>query len=285
MLMDTITEILSNVFVDKKHKNKNYVSTSYNENNTYLTTLRKNFSDKEHKEIQTEPLENLDQNVKENEELQSIESINKEKYVDKTEEYQDTISEYSKNSSDSIQYRKLPKYNLDKKSVDHRNIIVVSENQEQMVKVMEMILTKLSDEKAIAILEKVDRDNFKKIILKNPDMTLNLLKVVKLLPKAIKENAGERIIIDYDFITDDFLKLLTNDSVYYLVTCNRLTKGINIVKNLLNDPLVLVYNDNSIDTFTKIIDMFDKISLNNYLNQDCDFFVLDNDHLYGLDGQ
>lgn len=271
--MDTITDILSNVFVDRKHKRRN-VSTTYNENNTFATTIENSRLFKESKEIQTEPIELSPKK----------ESINKEK--DRIEQVSDedeskTLSEYSEDSTTTIQYKQLDKYNIESISIQNRNIVVICENPEQMIRIMETIFMKLDNEKAIAILEKVDRDNFKKIILKNPDMKLSLLKLVKFLPKAIKENYGERIIVDYDFITDDFLKLLTNDSVFYLVVCNRLTKGINIVKNLLNQPLVFVYNDGSMDTFNKVIDMFDKISMSNYLNQDCEFFVLDNNKLYG----
>lgn len=271
--MDTITDILSNVFVDRKHKRRN-VSTTYNENNTYVTTtMEPNRIIKESKEIQTEPFE-LSQNKDSDKGKNRIELLSEE-------EESKTLSEYSDDSNKTIQYKQLDMYNIDKVSVQNRNIVVICENPEQMIKMMETIFMKLDNEKAIAILEKVDRDNFKKIILKNPDMKLSLLKLVKFFPKAIKENYGERIIVDYDFITDDFLKLLTNDSVFYLVVCNRLTKGINIVKNLLNQPLVFVYNDGSIDTFNKVIDMFDKISMSNYLNQESEFFVLDDDKLYG----
>lgn len=271
--MDTITDILSNVFVDKKHKKKHMLS-SFNENDTIQKIIT------ETKEIQTEPLqfkEKSEDKIKKSEDKSEKSEHKSEKSED------DRISEYSIDSTNSIQYKQLNKYDLDSLSIQNRNIIVVCENPEQMIKIMESIFMKLENEKAIAILEKVDRDNFKKIILKNPDMKLSLLKLAKFFPKAIKENKGERIIVDYDFIIDDFLKLLTNDSVNYLVVCNRLTKGINIVKNLLNQPLMFVYNDGSMNTFNKVIEMFDKISVNNYLNQGCEFFVLDNDQLYGYD--
>lgn len=282
--MDTITDILSNVFVDRKHKRKN-VSTTYNENNTYDTTMEQSKVIKESKEIQTEPILLSPKKEYSNQKLASEMNDKLEKnYEKESENSSDKVSEYSDDSNLSIEYKQLDTYNLDKFSIKNRNIIVVCENQEQMIKIMETIFMKLDNEKAIAILERVDRDNFKKIILKNPDMKLSLLKLVKFLPKAIKENSGERIIVDYDFITDDFLKLLTTDSVFYLVVCNRLTKGINIVKNLLNQPIVFVYNDGTLNTYNKVIGMFDKISMNNYVNQECEFFVLDGDVLYGYNG-
>lgn len=257
--MDTITEILSNVFVDKNHKKKQNATITNYPSDTQIDRVDAN-PQSQNKEIK--------------------QKINGDS-SDDSDSANGKMTEYSNSSSDADEKEQvgLEEYDLD--NIHSRNMIVISNQSYMLTSIIESIFKKLDTEKAIAILEKLDRDNFKKIILKNPDMKLNLLKMEKILPLAIKNNPNQRIIIDYDFITDEFLKLLTYESISYLVVCNRLTKGIHIVKSLLNDPIVFVRNNRTRETYDKIINMFDlDLTYKAYANCHCDFFVLEKGELY-----
>lgn len=232
--MDTFTDILSQVFVDKTTLRRR--KTNMNKDNLDDTTLT----------VPPNTFTGYD-----NQETTSCH-----------------VAVISKDNS-------LPLFDINNSDINNRSIIIICEDSNKCRELLETLFHKFDSETIRAMLDTHDRDVVKQIILDNPHLRVNCIKTFPSVEETIIDADGGRVLLDYDFITNDMLKLLLRKEIRYCVLCFRFTESIHIIRALLKDPIVFIHNDETIDTFTKIIKpMSETLSVQQCSDSRHPFFVI-----------